>query len=374
MKVVIVVPTYNEADNLKRLIPVLAEEFKKIQHNCHVLVVDGNSPDGTADMIRDFERMYPFVHLLLEKQKAGIGAAYVYGFKHAISEMDAEVLMEMDADFQHDPKDIKRFLDEIDDGYDYVIGSRFVEGGSIPQEWALYRKLFSWGGSFVSKLVLGIFNVKDFTTGYKASRVKGFVDRLDLDHIISKSFAYKIELLYRMHKLGAKIKEIPIEFGLRDRGESKIESNTLFDCLRVVLTIRYNENKNFFKFLVVGSIGFAVDSILANVLRISFLSSSTASLSSGFIAMVTTYLLNNYWSFSDRKQITDTAKRLANFAVYVVFSYIPIIFRSWLISWTVSTFGDNFLIFNIAFVLGVIIGLIWNFTVYSKLIWRHKND
>ncbi|MFA6982100.1 MAG: glycosyltransferase family 2 protein [Patescibacteria group bacterium] len=372
MKIVIVVPTYNEIENVRRLVPVLADEFKKINHNCHVLVVDGNSPDGTGDLVKSFEKTYPFVHLLLEKKKAGLGAAYAYGFKHAIKEMSAEALIEMDADFQHDPKDIKRLLDEIDNGYDYVIGSRFVKGGSIPQEWALYRKLFSWGGSFVSKLVLGIFNVKDFTTGYKASRVRGFADKLDLDNIISKGFAYKIELLYRMHKLGARIKEIPIEFGLRDRGTSKMESNNLTDSLKVVFTIRYNENKNFFKFLVVGSIGFAVDSILANILRLGPLTSTLASLVSGFIAMVTTYLLNNFWSFSDRKQVSGTAKRLVGFAVYVVSSYLPIIFRSWLISWTVRTFEDNFIIFNVAFVVGVIIGLIWNFTVYSRLIWRNK--
>lgn len=372
MKVVIVIPVYNEGENLKKLIPVLADELKQIQHDCHVLVVDGNSPDGTNKLIQEFHTKYPFVHLLLEKKKAGIGAAYIYGFKYAMENMSADVLMEMDGDLQHDPKDIKRFIKEIENGYDYVIGSRYVKGGSIPKEWALYRKLLSWGGGITLNVMLGVFNVRDFTTGYKASRVKGFVDKMDLDSILSKSFAYKVELLYRMHKLGARIKEIPIEFGLRDKGVSKIETNSPTDFLRVAFTIRYNEHKNLFRFLVVGSIGFITDNLLANLFRLTLLPSASASLLSGFIAMVVTYLLNYFWSFKDRKKSSDIKRKFLGFVLYVGSSYLPILFRGWLISWTVQNFGDSFVIFNIAFVIGVIIGLIWNFTVYNKLIWRHK--
>jgi dolichol-phosphate mannosyltransferase len=168
------------------------------------------------EIVANLSKKYNFVHLLTEKEKAGLGAAYAYGFKYAMAEINPEVLVEMDADFQHDPKDVTRLVREISHGYDYVIGSRFTRGGSIPKEWGIYRKFWSVGGNLFSKVVLGIFNVNDFTTGFKASRVRGFVDKLDLDNILSKGFAYKIDLLFKMHKLGAKIKEIPIKFGLRD--------------------------------------------------------------------------------------------------------------------------------------------------------------
>ena len=136
MKIVIVVPTYNEAKNIGRLIEALDEEFGNIpSHELNLLVVEGNSPDGTADVVREKMKKYKFVHLLMEEKKAGLGAAYVYGFKYAMKEMGADVLIEMDADLQHDPKEIKNFIKQIDDGYDYVIGSRFVKGGSIPKEW-----------------------------------------------------------------------------------------------------------------------------------------------------------------------------------------------------------------------------------------------
>ncbi len=373
MKIIIVVPTYNEAENVGRLIPAVFDAVKNnSNHEFHILVVDGNSPDGTGDVVRNLGSKYPNLHLLLEEKKAGIGAAYFYAFKHAMKEMNADVLIEMDADFQHDPKDVLRLVAEIDNGYDYVIGSRFTKGGSIPEEWAFIRKFLSWGGSFFSKIVLGIFTINDFTTGFKASRVRGFVDKLNFDEVLSKSFAYKIDLLYKMHKLGAKIKEIPIAFGMRDRGDSKIERLTMLDSFLVVVKIRLRESRSFFKFLAVGFLGLFTDLGFFNIFRLTILSSNYASAASGLIAMVVTYTFNNLWSFSDRK-ITSLKKTIVSMLVYFAFSYVPIIFRSWLVGFSVRTFGDNFWVANIAFFIGIVLGLIWNFTVYSKIIWRRKS-
>jgi len=191
MNFVIVIPTYNEADNIGRMIDVLALKFKEIpDHHFDLLVVEGNSPDGTADIVRKKSKKHPFVHLLMEKEKNGLGAAYIYAFKHAMKNLNPDVLIEMDADFQHNPDDIKRFVAAMEEDYDYVIGSRFTKGGSIPKEWEFYRKIISISGNLFTKVVLGIFNISDFTTGYKASRVKGFVDTMNLDTIMSNGFAY----------------------------------------------------------------------------------------------------------------------------------------------------------------------------------------
>lgn len=371
MKIVVVIPTYNESENIGRLCDALQQEFlKRPRHEFHILVVEGNSPDGTAQVVREKMGKNPNIHLLMEKKKAGLGAAYVYGFKEAMG-MGADVIVEMDADFQHDPKDFVRLIDEIDNGYDYVVGSRFTKGGSIPEEWAFKRKLFSVGGNIFSKFVLGIFNVNDFTSGFKASRVKGFVDRLSLDSILSQGFAYKIDLLFKMHRLGAKIKEVPIQFGVRDRGDSKMEKNNLMDSLRVVVTLRYNESKNFVRFFFVGIVGFIVDGGLFNILRLTVLSSRHSVLASGFVAMTVTFILNNYWSFGERK-LEGTKKKAISYVFYVFSSMLPIVFRSWLVGFSVSKFGDTTLVSNVAFFIGIIIGLIWNFTIYSKIIWRDK--
>lgn len=372
MKIVVVIPTYNEADNIGKLIPSLISEFKKLpQHECLILVVDGNSPDGTGKIVTSFSDKFPFVHLLLEKEKKGLGGAYIEAFRYAIKNFDADVLVEMDADFQHDPKDVVRLIEKIDEGYDYVIGSRFAKGGSLPKEWEFYRKFLSFGGSLFSKFVLWIFDVNDFTSGFKASRVKGFVDKINLESIRSHGFAYKLDLLYKMHKVGAKFAEVPIKFGLRDRGDSKMEKNNFLDSLRVVLTIRVQENLSFFKFAVVGVVGVISDTTLFNIFRL-FLTGDISSLISGLISMTVTFILNNNWSFGDNK-LSSKKDLLKNAPVYYISSTIPILFRSWLISYANNTFGNTFLVSNIAFVLGIIVGLIWNFTVYSRIIWKKRN-
>ncbi|MBD3366140.1 glycosyltransferase [candidate division WWE3 bacterium] len=375
MKTVIVIPTYNERENIQKLIPAVEDVLTEVpeKHEVSILVVDGNSPDGTGEVVEQFSEEYPNVHLLLENEKNGLGAAYVYGFKYAMNEMDADVIIEMDADFQHDPADLPRFIKAIEEGADYVIGSRFVKGGSIPKDWAFYRKFLSWGGSLFSKVVLGIFSVNDFTTGYKASRVKGFVDKMDLDAILSQGFAYKIDLLHRMHRLGSKIKEIPIDFALREEGDSKMEGNNMLDSLRVVLTLRLRELQRFLKFIVVGFIGLFTDLGLFNLLiLLTTLPEKYSSGASGFIAMNVTFLLNNFWSFGDSK-VTKVSNILKKVPLYYLISYAPIIFRSWLINFSLQNIADNWLVANLAFFMGITIGLIWNFTFYSKIIWQ-KND
>lgn len=386
MKVVVVIPTYNEAGTIKEVLDQLMESAKNmLRHDFYALVVDGNSPDGTSDLVKEFSKKYPNVKLLVEDSKAGLGAAYIQGFKYALNILDADVVVEMDGDLQHDPKDVLRFMEAIDKGSDLVIGSRFTEGGSIPKEWAFYRKFLSTYGSKFSKLILGIPGVNDFTSGFKATRVKGFLDKVDFSELSSSGFAYKIELLFKFHKMGAKITEVPIAFGMRDRGTSKMEFRNFADSLVLVLKLRFLDLQNLITFLVVGSIGFFVDTFIFNIItflgRVGALTirsldwpiGTIASLMSGFIAMFVTFTLNNFWTFNSRK-VTTAGSFVGSIVLYYGFSYIPILFRSWLVKHAVDTFGDNFYVNNIAFLTGIFIGLVWNFTVYSKVIWRRSKQ
>ncbi len=375
MKAVIVIPTYNERENIVRLLPVLDSILtKNYSGDFEILVVDGNSPDGTAAAVKALSESLPSVHLLVEPEKRGLGVAYMSGFKYAMTELGADIVVEMDADFQHDPKDVPRLLQAIEDGADYAIGSRFVRGGSIPKEWSFKRKFLSIGGNYVSKLVLGIFSVNDFTSGFKASRVRGFVDKLDLDHILSKGFAYKIDLLYRMHKLGARIVEVPIAFGLRDRGDSKMESNNMLDSLRVVLLLRLRDYSSFIKFAVVGFIGFLTDTVLFVALSMILRDPSWASLISGFTAMNVTFLLNNVWSFKKHK-LRSLKRILKKLPPYYVISYIPIAFRSAvLIPLAIVFYGLDRAKIQLAFLLGIFLGMLWNYVLYSKIIWRPRRN
>jgi dolichol-phosphate mannosyltransferase len=373
MKAVIDIATYNEKENIEKLLPILVSILEtEYSGEFEILIIDGNSPDGTGKVVQAFSEQHPNIHLLLEPEKRGLGAAHIYGFKHAMQVLKADIVVEMDGDFQHNPKDLPRLLQAIESGADYAIGSRFVKGGSIPKEWSFKRKFFSFGGNLFSKVVLGIYNVNDFTSGFKASRVKGFMDQLDLDNVLSQGFAYKMDLLHKMHRLGARIQEVPIAFGLRDRGDSKMEKNNMLDSLRVVITLRLRELEGFIKFGLVGFFSFFADLGLFNLfLWQTSLSEGNSSALSGFISINITYMLNNFWSFGKRK-ISDPVKILKKAPLYYLISYVPIFFRSkFLIPFALDLLGNNQFVANIALVIGVALGLVWNFFFYSKIIWKN---
>lgn len=240
MNIVITMPTYNEAENIGRMIDALFQEiFPKIKnHKMILLVMDDMSPDGTWKVVQEKTKKYKNLYLSLGKEKkGGLGSAYIRGFRYAIDKLKADAIMEMDADFQHDPTDIPRFVAEFDKGNDYILGARLIPGGSIPKNWEFKRKFLSVVGNLVFQIGLLIWNLHDFTTGYRLARVKGFLDQMNFERIFSKSYAYKVRLLYEMRKLSAKIKEIPIQFASREKGWSKMDSEDFFESLKVIVTI-----------------------------------------------------------------------------------------------------------------------------------------
>jgi dolichol-phosphate mannosyltransferase len=246
---VIVIPTYNEAGSIGEMIDYLCTKtFPSLDKkwNMKILVVDGNSPDGTSQVVATKAKKYPNVFLLTETSKDGIGAAYLKGFKYAMEKLDADFLFEMDGDFQHPPETILPMLKAMDDGFDYAIGSRKIKGGSNPSGWGFKRVFLSEVGSLVARLVMffpfaNFFKVTDPTTGFKITRVKGFADHLnlDFDHLYTKSFGYKFQLLFETLKLGAKFKEIPLVFQVRTTSESKIERQATIEMLMTTVKIRW---------------------------------------------------------------------------------------------------------------------------------------
>lgn len=299
MKVVIIIPTYNERDNLGPLIAALHAEFRSIGHDMHILVVDDNSPDGTADAVRALQRRFPGLQLL-EGRKAGLGAAYVRGMTHAIEDMSADVVLEMDADLSHKPEDVRRLLAEIDAGADFVIGSRYVEGGSIPQDWGLLRRLNSAGGNFIARYLAGIYRVRDCTAGFRAIRTS-VLRHIDLGRLRVQGYAFQVALLHAAVTDGARIVEVPVDFIDRTVGESKLGLSDIVEFVENAWWIRLQSSRTFIKFVIVGATGVAVNLGLFTAFLAIGMNKYLASPIAIEASILSNFLLNNYWTFRWRK-------------------------------------------------------------------------
>lgn len=230
MKSVIVIPTYNEAENIGRLIPLVLERDPGVS----ILVVDDNSPDGTAQVVRDRPEFGGRVHLLERPCKQGLGSAYIAGFKWALRETDADCVFEMDADFSHDPAAIDEFLEAIADN-DVVLGSRYLKGVTVVN-WPLRRLFLSVGANLYARLVTGM-SIKDSTGGFKCFR-REVLAALPLDDIKSDGYSFQIEMNYHCWRRGFRIKEIPILFVDRQVGVSKMNKKIIWEAMWMVWALR----------------------------------------------------------------------------------------------------------------------------------------
>lgn len=235
-KVVIITPTYNEIENIEKLIESLQEQFKTIPHDMHILVVDDRSPDGTAAVVRQNQLRFSNLYLI-EGKKDGLGAAYIRGMHYAIENLKADVVFEMDADFSHKPEDVPRLMSEIDAGEDFVIGSRYVPGGSIPDNWGPLRRFNSFFGNIAARYIAGIYNIRDCTAGFRAIRTS-LLSRIDFKTLRVQGYAFQVALLHSAVLSGGRIKEIPVCFVDRKYGSSKLGLADVLEFIKNVWLLR----------------------------------------------------------------------------------------------------------------------------------------
>ena len=376
---VIVIPTYNEAKTIGKMIDYL---FKRIFPSIRgwqmkLLIVDDTSPDGTYKIVQRLQKKYKDLYLYLNPKKMGIGYAYVVGFKYAMEKLKAEVVIEFDGDFQHPPETIPLLLKEIESGADYVLGSRKIPGGSVPRNWGLKRKLFTYLGGFLARFILffpfkPFWQITDPTTGLKVSRVKGFVDRLNMDNLYSYKFGYKLQFLYQMVKLGAKVKEIPLQFQLREAGSSKIAPDTAKDIFRTVILCRWHDplTQKFLKFGTVGFIGYLVNAIgLWYLARLGWAEWLVWFLSTE-LAIISNFTWNNFWTFKEEK-FTHLSKIIRKFFQFNLTSAGALLIQSVVGSSLTLLLGQQYRQFILPFVI-VFLVLPYNWLMYNKVIWKRR--
>lgn len=237
MRVLTIIPTYNELESLPKTLTRLREAAPSVD----VLIADDNSPDGTGDLADEFAAADPQVKVLHRKSKEGLGAAYIAGFIWGLDE-GYDVLVEMDADGSHQPEQLPLLLDAIEQGADLVLGSRWVPGGKVVN-WPQHRKLISRGGSLYSRILLGV-KYRDITGGYRAFR-RETLEQINLSKVDSVGYGFQVDMLWRVAQLGLKIVEVPITFVEREFGASKMSGNIFQEAVLNVtkwgLTARWNK-------------------------------------------------------------------------------------------------------------------------------------
>lgn len=375
MRVIIILPTYNEKGNVERLIEALEKDiFPHIKnHEMQILVADDNSPDGTEQEVRKLMAKYKNIHINTGEKK-GLGAAYIRSMTYAIEELKAEVMFEMDADLSHDPSKIPLFLKKIDEGYDIVIGTRYSGGGSIPKNWGINRKIQSVAGNLLVRVVLTRFSTHDWTGGFRALKKEVFLkEKNKLTQY--RGYTFQVAFLHKALQDGFKIAEIPFHFEDRTLGRSKIvPAEYIIDLLKYIFKARIQEILfgKFGKFLVVGGIGFVINAIALRFLVEGFAwKPYYANLVGAALAIFSNYNFNNLWTFREHQHsgITRYIVKLVQF--YATSSFGVIFIQTGTIYVGVHLIGQRF--YFIYFLIGTFFLLIWNFTIYNRFIWKKVN-
>ena len=229
-RALVIIPTYNELENIRNIVPEILGQDDRLE----VLVVDDNSPDGTAAAVREMMEQNPRVHLLEREKKMGLGTAYVAGFKYAIAK-GYDCVFEMDADFSHDPGTLPRFLEAIEE-YDLVLGSRYIQGVNVVN-WPMKRLLLSYFANQYTRIVTGL-PVRDATGGFKCFRID-VLKAIDLDRVHSNGYSFQIEMSFKAWKKGFRIHEIPIVFMDRRVGISKMSKKIVREAVTMVWRLRF---------------------------------------------------------------------------------------------------------------------------------------
>lgn len=366
-KATIVLPTYNEAGTIEQVInEILNEAKKKPNWHVEIVVVDSTSDDSTGEIVKKLQKKNSALHLLMTP-KEGLGKAYIHGFTYAIEKLNSFIVFEMDSDLSHDPRKIPEFLEEIEKGADFVIGSRYIKGGSIPENWAIYRKILSVLGNIVIRLGFMSSKSADWTSGYRA--IKTWIIKEAVPYIEPYTgYVFQVALLDFAMKHKARIAQVPINFKDRTSGVSKINfSQTIVQTLWYVFT-----HSSFIKFFIVGTIGFVIDFAIS-YLFIEKVHTQVwiATLLSTETAIISNFFMNNFWSFAHKKVDHRMNSYMKGFFKFNVVSSGSIAIQTIGVQLLSSMFTKKFwYIYKVIIIVFIVIP--YSYILYNKFIWKEK--
>lgn len=364
--VVIIIPTFNEALVIEETITQIFEKISSLTDvDINVLIFDSQSADGTDAIVSKLQTRYPKLHLLSESKKSGLGSAYHQAMNHALNEMDADIVIEFDADGSHQPHYLLPILETLNQS-DVVVGSRYIKGGTIPKEWGWHRKFISFMGNKVARFFL-TKKYHDFTSGFRATRRHVLINALT-PRFLSNHYAYKLDLFWRLHQQEAVIVEMPIQFIDRKKGYSKLPANSILDSLRVLLRLRLATAKSYFNMCLVGCSGALLQFIIYHALRNS-MSPFYATQCAVIAALLNNFVLNDRFTFRKRRS-RNRSKKIAAFGGFFTYSIVMIFLQSCWMSFATAYWGEGLGQENLLMMIGILGGSFLNYLTYSKLIWR----
>ncbi len=370
MNLVFILPTYNERENIVTLLEALRKATSKVKgYTITYLIVDDNSPDGTKDEVLRYKKTHPTVQVVSGK-KEGLGKALLRGMKYAVHTLRTDILFQMDADLSHDPSKVPEFLEHLAKGADFVIGSRYIPGGSIPDNWGAHRKLFSRAGNAIVRFGLGYPHVHDWTGGFRAFPKK-YYELLHEEVSPYSGYVFQIAFLHRAIMKGARVAEVPFRFTDRRFGRSKIApAEYIRNVLVYVANARMMQciHGPIGKMLVVGAIGFVINTIILEAGVALGLDPTVGSAAGAETAIISNFILNNTWTFRERKIIG--IRLISKFLQFNATSFGAILIQTATVFAGTRLFGHG--VYRLFYMMGVGIGLVWNFTMYAKVIWRKK--
>lgn len=366
-KVIIIIPTYNEASVISETITaVLKETSNTPGFDCQLLIFDSNSTDGSPNKLKHWAEREERLHFQSEPIKSGLGAAYLQSMRYAMDVLKADIVFEYDADGSHKPEYIKPMLDKLAFA-DVVVGSRYVEGGAIPKDWGAHRKLLSKLGNQVARLFL-TNKYKDFTSGFRATRTL-VLNKILPEKFLTTGYAYKLQLFWLLHKVGAVITEHPIIFIDREKGYSKLPSNSIIDSLRVLIHLRVSELQLYIKMCMVGLSGVLLQFGVFNFLR-SIVGPTSAIQIAVMAAIISNFVFNNMFTFKNAK--LRQSNFIKRFILYAIYSYLMVMSQSAWMYFAIKHIGQSVWFENFFVAIGIIAGSVLNYFFYSKIVWLSK--
>jgi dolichol-phosphate mannosyltransferase len=392
MKGHIVIPTYNEKENIEKTIYEVTKVLETVKtSDFGILIVDDSSPDGTGELVKQIIETNPFVTLHTRAKKEGLGAAYLDGIDFAFQKLGAQAIIQFDGDLSHPPEVLPLFIKQLENDIDLVIGTRYRKGGSIPSNWAPHRKLLSFCGNLFVRIMFMEPRVTDWTAGLKGIKKGMFYKCRDKVKDMS-GYTFQASFTKAALDSGASVSEIPYHFVDRVYGKSKMGMDYVQDMLKFVFKTRINQTLagRFGKVFMAGGIGtifqlssyaFLIRNLVVsqnifnlvehiNVLGFDiFLPLAVATLLAIEVGIIATFYINNKWAFKDNSK-DDLFSLVKGIIKVNLVASGAIVIQLGIVAIGESIFGTTLFIDLIFQSFGVLVGLIWNFYFYKKFVWR----